>query len=62
MINKNHIRTYLTVMEWLGPDSQAAQLDGFLEPGGHLQALQLVVGMASQLVRSESSALLRQRK
>lgn len=62
MINMNHITTYLTVMEWLGPDSQAAQLDGFLEPRWDLQALQLVVGMTSQFVRTESFTLFCQGK
>lgn len=39
MINVKHITAYFTVVEWLGSDCQAAQLDGFLEPGRDLQPL-----------------------
>lgn len=47
-------------MEGLGADGQAAQLDGLLEPGGDLQALQLVIGMPGQLVGTQGLALLGQ--
>lgn len=48
---------HLTVMEGLGADGQAAQLDGLLESGGGLQALQLVVGVPGQLVGAQGLAL-----
>ena len=51
---------HLTVMEGLGADGQAAQLDGFLEPGRNMQALQLVIGMSGQLVGTQGLALLSQ--
>lgn len=51
---------HLTVMEGLGADGQATQLNGLLEPGGDLQTLQLVVGMSGQLVGTQGFALLGQ--
>ena len=45
-------------MEGLGTDGQATPLNGLLEPGGDLQALQLVIGMPSQLVGTQGFALL----
>lgn len=41
---------HLVVMEGLGADGQAVQLDGLLEPGRHTQAPQLVIGMPGQFV------------
>lgn len=49
---------HLAVMEGLGADGQVAQLDGLLEPGGDLQALQLVIGVSGQLVGAQGFALL----
>lgn len=49
---------HLAVMEGLGADGQAAQLDGLLEPGGNLQSLQLVIGMPGQFVGAQGLALL----
>lgn len=51
---------HLAVMEGLGADGQAAQLDGLLEPAGDLQALQLVIGVPGQLVGTQGLALLGQ--
>lgn len=42
--------THLTVVEGLGTDGQAAQLNALLELVGNLEALQLVVGVPGQLV------------
>ena len=47
-------------MEGLGANGQTAQLNGFLEPGGYLQTLQLVVGMPGQLVGTQGFVLLGQ--
>lgn len=51
---------HLAVMEGLGADGQAAQLDGLLEPAGDLQALQLVIGVPGQFVGTQGLALLGQ--
>lgn len=58
MINMKHITAYFTVMEWLGSDCQAAQLNRFLEPVWDLQSLQLVIGMTSQFICTKSFTLL----
>ena len=51
---------YLAIMEGLGPDGDAAQIDGFLESGRDPQRLKLLKGKASQLEGSQVTALLGQ--
>lgn len=51
---------HLVVMEGLGADGQAVQLDGLLEPGRDVQAPQLVIGVPGQFVGTQGPALLGQ--
>lgn len=62
VVARGHSSPYLAVMEGLGTDGQAAQLDRLLEASWDPQPLQLLVGMASQFVCPKSSALLCQGK